>query len=183
MLKRKLMSFVSSTTSHPARSTQLVINTAIVYMHRFYTFNSFTKFHRNASFRCNLLLFVVGTPFLILKCFFPVHFALSVQAISSCAVFLAAKVEEQPRKLEHVIKVSHLCIYRESVDTKSEVICFLFVTLSRPSTMLSFTFPFTAIPTTGFGSCLQRESNASHPGLQFECATSSHHRGQLLPAG
>ncbi|XP_054161734.1 cyclin-T2-like isoform X2 [Oppia nitens] len=71
--------------------TQLCINTAIVYMHRFYTFHSFTKFHRNA--------------------------------ISSCALFLAAKVEEQPRKLEHVIKVSHMCLHRDSpqpLDVKSE---------------------------------------------------------------
>lgn len=68
--------------------TQLVINTAIVYMHRFFTFHSFTKFHRNA--------------------------------ISACALFLAAKVEEQPRKLEHVIRVSQFCIYRENVDIKSE---------------------------------------------------------------
>lgn len=58
-------------------STQLCINTAIVYMHRFYVFHSFTHF-----------------PW---------------QSIASAALFLAAKVEEQPRKLEHVIKVAHLC--------------------------------------------------------------------------
>lgn len=29
--------------------SQLTINTAIVYMHRFYMLNSFTKFHRNVS--------------------------------------------------------------------------------------------------------------------------------------
>ncbi|CAG2105198.1 unnamed protein product [Medioppia subpectinata] len=70
--------------------SQLCINTAIVYMHRFYTFHSFTKFHRNS--------------------------------ISSCALFLAAKVEEQPRKLEHVIKVSHMCLHRDipALDVKSE---------------------------------------------------------------
>ncbi|CAG2176680.1 unnamed protein product, partial [Oppiella nova] len=74
---------------HTNRS-QLCINTAIVYMHRFYTFHSFTKFHRNS--------------------------------ISSCALFLAAKVEEQPRKLEHVIKVSHMCLHRDipALDFKSE---------------------------------------------------------------
>ncbi|XP_076322903.1 cyclin-T2-like isoform X2 [Tachypleus tridentatus] len=70
--------------------TQLCINTAIVYMHRFYMFHSFSKFHRNA--------------------------------ISSCALFLAAKVEEQPRKLEHVINVAHKCLHRDvpALDTKSE---------------------------------------------------------------
>lgn len=30
-------------------SSQLIINTAIVYMHRFYMIHSFTKFHRNVS--------------------------------------------------------------------------------------------------------------------------------------
>ena len=71
--------------------TQLCINTAIVYVHRFYMFHSFTKFHRNP--------------------------------IASCALFLAAKVEEQPRKLEHVIRVAHMIIYRDQrhLDTSSEV--------------------------------------------------------------
>ncbi|TDH10185.1 hypothetical protein EPR50_G00072550 [Perca flavescens] len=58
--------------------SQLTINTAIVYMHRFYMVQSFTRFHRNV--------------------------------ISPAALFLAAKVEEQPRKLEHVIKVAHACL-------------------------------------------------------------------------
>uniref|UniRef100_A0A3P8YBD2 Cyclin-like domain-containing protein n=1 Tax=Esox lucius TaxID=8010 RepID=A0A3P8YBD2_ESOLU len=58
--------------------SQLIINTAIVYMHRFYMIHSFTKFHRNI--------------------------------ISQTTLFLAAKVEEQPRKLEHVIKVAHACV-------------------------------------------------------------------------
>ncbi|XP_059058967.1 cyclin-T-like isoform X2 [Achroia grisella] len=65
--------------------SQLCINTAIVYMHRFYAFHSFTQFHRNA--------------------------------IAAAALFLAAKVEEQPRKLEFVIKVAHVCLHRgESVN-------------------------------------------------------------------
>merc|ERR1712012_879253 len=70
--------------------TQLCINTAIVYMQRFYMFHSFTKFHRNY--------------------------------IAAAALFLAAKVEEQPRKLEHVIKVSYICLHRDSpqLDSKSE---------------------------------------------------------------
>jgi len=70
--------------------TQLCINTAIVYMQRFYMFHSFTKFHRNF--------------------------------IAAAALFLAAKVEEQPRKLEHVIKVSHVCLNRDQphLDSKSE---------------------------------------------------------------
>uniref|UniRef100_A0A8C7PV21 Cyclin T2 n=1 Tax=Oncorhynchus mykiss TaxID=8022 RepID=A0A8C7PV21_ONCMY len=69
--------------------SQLTINTAIVYMHRFYMFHSFTKFHRNI--------------------------------ISPTTLFLAAKVEEQPRKLEHVIKVAHACLNPQEtpLDTKS----------------------------------------------------------------
>ncbi|KAJ8247122.1 hypothetical protein GJAV_G00259000, partial [Gymnothorax javanicus] len=69
--------------------SQLTINTAIVYMHRFYMFNSFTRFHRNV--------------------------------ISPTTLFLAAKVEEQPRKLEHVIKVAHACLNPQEaqLDTKS----------------------------------------------------------------
>lgn len=71
-------------------STQLCINTAIVYMHRFYLFHSLSQFHRNA--------------------------------MAAAALFLAAKVEEQPRKLEHVIKVAHLCLQKGSApETKSEV--------------------------------------------------------------
>ncbi|XP_075685317.1 cyclin-T2 isoform X2 [Rhinoderma darwinii] len=70
--------------------SQLTINTAIVYMHRFYMHHSFTKYHRNI--------------------------------MSPTALFLAAKVEEQPRKLEHVIKVCHACLnpVDPQLDTKSD---------------------------------------------------------------
>lgn len=71
--------------------SQLTINTAIVYMHRFYMHHSFTKFSRNI--------------------------------ISPTALFLAAKVEEQARKLEHVIKVAHACLHplEPLLDTKCDV--------------------------------------------------------------
>uniref|UniRef100_A0A8C0XJ05 Cyclin-like domain-containing protein n=1 Tax=Castor canadensis TaxID=51338 RepID=A0A8C0XJ05_CASCN len=70
--------------------SQLTINTAIVYMHRFYMIQSFTQFHRTS--------------------------------VAPAALFLAAKVEEQPKKLEHVIKVAHACLHpQESLpDTRSE---------------------------------------------------------------
>ena len=55
--------------------TQLCINTAIVYMHRFYVFHSFTMFRRH-------------------------H-------VSAAALFLAAKVEDQPKRLEHVVKLCY----------------------------------------------------------------------------
>ncbi|KAF4026509.1 hypothetical protein G4228_018621 [Cervus hanglu yarkandensis] len=70
--------------------SQLTINTAIVYMHRFYMHHSFTKFSR--------------------------------YMISPTALFLAAKVEEQARKLEHVIKVAHACLHplEPLLDTKCD---------------------------------------------------------------
>lgn len=39
--------------------SQLIINTAIVYMHRFYMIHSFTKFHRNVS------IAIIQTPCLL----------------------------------------------------------------------------------------------------------------------
>lgn len=45
------------------------------------------------------------------------------KVIAPAALFLAAKVEEQPRKLEHVIKVAHACLNPQepSPDTRSDV--------------------------------------------------------------
>lgn len=56
-------------------------------------------------------------------------------AIATAALFLAAKVEEQPRKVEHVLKVAHMCLHREtptSLDTKSEVCVSLFWCATLP---------------------------------------------------
>lgn len=52
-----------------------------------------------------------------------VIYFLSIQSVAPAALFLAAKVEEQPKKLEHVIKVAHACLHpQESLpDTRSEV--------------------------------------------------------------
>jgi cyclin T len=46
--------------------------------------------------------------------------------MAAASLFLAAKVEEQPRNLEHVIKIAHMCLNREQpqLDTKSEVSTF-----------------------------------------------------------
>ena len=50
--------------------------------------------------------------------------------MAPACLFLAAKVEEQPRKLEHVIKVAHACLNRDhntpTPDPRTEVL-FLFV--------------------------------------------------------
>lgn len=45
------------------------------------------------------------------------------QNVASAALFLAAKVEEQPQKLEYVARVYHSCINRDhpSIDPSSEV--------------------------------------------------------------
>eukprot|EP00070_Physeter_catodon_P026240 XP_028333134.1 cyclin-T2 isoform X2 [Physeter catodon] len=79
--------------------SQLTINTAIVYMHRFYMHHSFTKFNRNGE-----------------------GGGLKLNIISPTALFLAAKVEEQARKLEHVIKVAHACLHplEPLLDTKCD---------------------------------------------------------------
>lgn len=47
----------------------------------------------------------------------------SVKSVAPAALFLAAKVEEQPRKLEHVIKVAHACLHPQEPlpDTRSDV--------------------------------------------------------------
>lgn len=98
-------------------SSQLTINTAIVYMHRFYMHHSFTKFHRNVSIpSCISLVYSL----VCVKINFIIFI---VQIISPTTLFLAAKVEEQPRKLEHVIKVVHACLNPQEspLDTKSNV--------------------------------------------------------------
>lgn len=45
-----------------------------------------------------------------------------MKIISPTALFLAAKVEEQARKLEHVIKVAHACLHplEPLLDTKCD---------------------------------------------------------------
>lgn len=58
------------------RPSGLSLDTAMVYMHRFYMFHSFQKY--------------------------PAH------SIAPCALFLAAKAEETPIKLEYVIRTTHL---------------------------------------------------------------------------
>lgn len=47
----------------------------------------------------------------------------AVKSVAPAALFLAAKVEEQPRKLDYVIKVAHACLHPQEPppDTRSEV--------------------------------------------------------------
>lgn len=74
---RQMTAYLIQEMGQRLQVSQLCINTAIVYMHRFYAFHSFTHFHRNS--------------------------------MASASLFLAAKVEEQPRKLEHVIRAANKC--------------------------------------------------------------------------
>ncbi|KAF0292990.1 Cyclin-T2 [Amphibalanus amphitrite] len=84
--------------------SQLCINSAIVYMHRFYMFHSFSKFHRNL--------------------------------MAPCCLFLACKVEEQPRKLEHLLKVGWNCMNKEPLDVKSDKFKQLYDELVRNENIL-----------------------------------------------
>lgn len=67
---------------------QLCINTAIVYMHRFYMIHSFKEHHRFD--------------------------------IAPACLFLAAKVEEQPKKLENVLKVCQNCLHPQKGDLRAD---------------------------------------------------------------
>ena len=47
--------------------------------------------------------------------------------MAPCFIFLGAKVEEQPRKLEHVLKVAYRCLHKDSdaqLDVQSDVSIF-----------------------------------------------------------
>lgn len=91
--------------------TQLCINTAIVYMHRFYMFQRFQRFNKN-------------------------H-------IGAGCLYLAAKIEEQPRKLEHVTKVAYMLQHRDGpLDTKGETYLMLSTELIKNENIL--------LPTLGF---------------------------------
>ncbi|XP_021092563.1 cyclin-T2 isoform X2 [Heterocephalus glaber] len=98
--------------------SQLTINTAIVYMHRFYMHHSFTKFSRNLWWS-KILTDCRGGNVNGVSKFYQEH---QKNIISPTALFLAAKVEEQARKLEHVIKVAHACLYplEPLLDTKCD---------------------------------------------------------------
>ncbi|XP_050425943.1 cyclin-T1-like [Adelges cooleyi] len=95
MLYRQMAANLIQDIGQRLQTTQLCINTAIVYMHRFYMFHPFAIFHRNPT--------------------------------AVACLFLSAKNEEQPRKLEHVIKMSLIIIQKQQgqntnagIDTKSE---------------------------------------------------------------
>jgi cyclin T len=89
--------------------TQLCINTAIVYMHRFYVIHSFTQFPWNS--------------------------------IATACIFLASKVENQPRKAKHVVHVHNFLMHRKTV-LNSEQISKLIDDLFLHENLLLVTFGF-----------------------------------------
>ncbi|XP_064541243.1 cyclin-T [Drosophila montana] len=86
---RQMTAYLIQEMGQRLQVSQLCINTAIVYMHRFYAFHSFTHFHRNS--------------------------------MASASLFLAAKVEEQPRKLEHVIRAANKCLPQTTEQTYADL--------------------------------------------------------------
>lgn len=74
---------------------------------------------------------------------------LLLQVIAPAALFLAAKVEEQPRKLEHVIKVAHACLNPQdpSPDIRSDVSVPLFFVLFFLTAKYSFSQMVRAVHT------------------------------------
>lgn len=62
----------------------------------------------------------------------PFYVTLLLQNIATAALFLAAKVEEQPRKLEYVAKISYMTLNKDVLpDASSEVILICLVNLMR----------------------------------------------------
>ena len=88
-------------------------------------------------------------------------------------------MEEQPRKLEHVIKVSHVCLNRDQphLDSKSEkyleqvTVDWVWFQLSELNVL------------SGSGVGQQWEHSAPDPGLWRSYRPPSHPRGEMLSAG
>lgn len=75
--------------------TNAIISSAVTYMHRFYVYHSFVRFHR-----------------------YPV---------AATSIFLAAKSESMPKKLESVIRIFHSCIFQKKIsEVKTESKSFQF---------------------------------------------------------
>lgn len=90
-----------------------------------------------------------------------------LQVIAPAALFLAAKVEEQPRKLEHVIKVAHACLNPQepSPDVRSDVSVQLCVLLVLLSTIISVRLRSHQIWRCDSNAAFPIELSAPGPGL------------------
>lgn len=116
------------------------MNVAVIYLHRFFLFHSFRRFPRNVS-RVEFQKFwpksqsndCSGSE-KFFATFSPMMWSLldyslfSLQDVAAACLFLAAKVEEMPRKLEYIVKISHALQHRDEppLDLKSNVSCYCF---------------------------------------------------------
>ena len=79
-------------------------------MHRFYCVHSFKTFHRHVRHQtCQWSSLTFALP--------------PLQLLATAALFLAAKNEEQPRKLQYVAQASYACAYKDQpmLDIQSQV--------------------------------------------------------------
>jgi hypothetical protein len=78
---------------------------------RFYTVHSFKTFHRHVR--------APSLPLCVCELW-----PCAPQLVATSAVFLAAKSEEQPRKLQYVAQASYACVYKDQpiLDVQSQVI-------------------------------------------------------------
>lgn len=84
-------------------------------MHRFYVVHSFKSFHRHVSCMCVCVCVLVTLLLTKRGCI--------LQLVATSALFLAAKSEEQPRKLQYVAQASYACMHKDQpmLDVQSQV--------------------------------------------------------------
>lgn len=89
-------------------------------MHRFYAFHSFSMFHRNSI--AAAAFFLAAKVRHINDCITLDH-DLGQHETHRCGalhcVFVYSQVEEQPRKLEHVIKIHNICLEKNEVSREA----------------------------------------------------------------
>ena len=143
-------------------------------MQRFYMFHSFTKFHRNFIAAAALFLAAKASRW-------PSFFRVEIwwKVAENWLILVSIQVEEQPRKLEHVIKVSHVCLNRDQphLDSKSEKYLEQ-VTVDGVWLQLG---ELNVLSGSGVGQ--QWEHSAPDPGLWRSYRPPSHPRGEMLSAG
>ena len=93
--------------------------------------------------------------------------------------FVSSQVEEQPRKLEHVIKVSHVCLNRDQphLDSKSEKY------LEQVTVSLVYRKLVNSLFSPGPGVGQQWEYSAPDSWLWCSYRPPPHPRGEMLSAG
>ena len=79
-------------------------------MHRFYAFHSFTMFHRNS---------IAAAAFFLAAKVSRQQQQQLIMIIIIITFCITIKVEEQPRKLEHVIKIHNVCLEKLEVTRET----------------------------------------------------------------